>query len=153
MNDSKATVAVQATAVVVMACVAAGCGGLDSVPVAEVTGRVTLDGKPVEGVILQFEPEENRSKKALPVAFGTTDADGRYRAFRTGKAKFGAAVGVNHVRITLPEGSETKIHPQYLAEKAFSEEIGPGPTVVDLELVADPAAKRREGGAKDEPAR
>ncbi|MFM8497381.1 MAG: hypothetical protein ACKOEM_17950 [Planctomycetia bacterium] len=126
---------------------ASGCGKLSGPKTVEVTGRVTLDGKPLAGVILQFEPDESGvapGKKALPTAFGTTDADGRYRAFRTGNKAYGAVVGLSNVRITVPEGSTAKVHPRYLADGTFWHEIGPGPTVVDLELVADPTAVRRQ---------
>jgi hypothetical protein len=124
-----------------------GCGKLTGPKTAEVTGRVTIDGKPVEGVIIQFEPDESGvapGKKAQPTAFGTTDADGRYRAFRTGNKAYGAVVGVNHVRVTVPEGSSAKVHPRYMGDSTFWHEIGPGPTVIDLELVADPTAVRRQ---------
>ena len=89
--------------VAMLVLVVAGCGGLPGQNIAEVTGRVTLEGKPVTGVILPFEPDESGvapGKKARPVAFGQTDTDGRYRAFRTGNKQFGAAVGLSHVRIT-----------------------------------------------------
>lgn len=124
-----------------------GCGKLTDPSTVEVTGRVTIDGKPVEGVIIQFEPDESGikpGKKAPPSAFGTTDADGRYRAFRTGSKAYGAVVGLNNVRVTVPEGSTAKVHPRYMADNAFWHEIGPGPTVVDLDLVADPTAVRRQ---------
>jgi hypothetical protein len=127
--------------------VMAGCSGLPGQNIAEVTGRVTLEGKPVAGVVLQFEPDESGvapGKKARPVAFGQTDTDGRYRAFRTGNKQFGAAVGLSHVRITVPEGSAAKVHPRYMGDSTFWHEIGPGATVIDLELVADPTAVRRQ---------
>lgn len=126
---------------------AGGCGSINAPPVVEVTGRVTLEGKPLEGVVLQFEPDQSGvapGKPVLPVAYGTTDADGRYRAFRTGNKAYGAAVGVNNVRVTVPEGSSAKVHPRYMADGAFRHEIGPGPTVVDFELVANPTAVRRQ---------
>lgn len=123
-----------------------GCGNLAGPEIAEVTGRVTVDGVPLEGVVLQFEPDESAvapGKKSLPIAFGTTDADGRYRAFRTGNRLFGAAVGLNHVRITVPEGSSAKVHPRYMGDSVFWHEVGPGDTVIDLELTADPTAVRK----------
>jgi hypothetical protein len=124
-----------------------GCNQFESGKIVEVTGRVTLEGKPVEGVVVQLEPDQSSvgpGKKVLPTAYGKTDADGRFRAFRTGKNKFGAAVGLNHVRVTVPEGSSAKVHPRYMGDSTFWHEIGPGPTVVDLELVADPTAVRRQ---------
>jgi len=126
---------------VLIACV--GCSG-DRFPVGEVTGRVTLEGKPLEGVVVQFEPRDRPDqKKILPGAFGVTDADGRYRAFRTGNKKFGAPVGVSQVKVTVPEGNNAKIHPRYGEDRAFWAEIAPGQNVYDLELVEDPTAKRK----------
>ena len=124
-----------------------GCNRLEGGKIVEVTGRVTVDGKPVEGVIIQFEPDQSQvapGKKVLPPAYGRTDADGRYRAFRTGNKAFGAVVGLSNVRVTVPEGSSAAVHPRYMADNAFWHEIGPGATVVDLELVADPTAVRRQ---------
>jgi len=114
-----------------------GCGS-DQFPTAELTGRVTLEGKPLEGVVLQFEPRNIDSKKPMPVGFGVTDADGRYRAFRTGKEKFGLVLGVHQVRVTVPEGNAAKVNPRYAEDRAFFAEIGPGPNVVDFELTEDP---------------
>jgi len=122
-----------------------GCAQ-ESVPVAEVTGRVTLEGKPLEGVVVQFEPRDRpNQKKILPGAYGVTDADGRYRAFRTGNKKFGAAVGVSQVKVTVPEGNNAKIHPRYSQDRAFWAEIAPGQNVYDFELVDDPMAKQKAG--------
>jgi hypothetical protein len=124
-----------------------GCNRIEGGKLVEVTGRVTVDGKPVEGVIIQFEPDQSQmppGKKVLPTAYGNTDADGRYRAFRTGKKAYGGVVGLNHVRVTVPEGSSAKVHPRYMGDSTFWHEIGPGPTVIDLELVADPTAVRRQ---------
>lgn len=118
----------------------AGCG-TEPFPVAEVTGRVTLEGRPLEGIVVEFEPASSGAGKPLPTAFGITDADGRYRAFRTGNRKYGAAVGVNHIRVTSPEGGQADIHPHYAEPRAFVLEVVPGPNVFDLELVADPPPK------------
>jgi len=128
-----------AVGAVLIACV--GCSG-DQFPVGEVTGRVTLEGKPLEGVVVQFEPRNLNSKTLLPAAFGVTDADGRYRAFRTGNKKFGAVVGVNQVRVTVPEGNTAKVHPRYGADRAFWAEVAPGNNVFDLELLDDPTKSR-----------
>ena len=120
----------------------AGCSA-ERFPTAELTGRVTIEGKPLEGVVVQFEPRQPPNvKKALPAAFGITDADGRYRAFRTGNKKFGAVVGVNQVRVVVPEGNTAKVHPRYGQDRAFWAEVAPGDNVFDLELVNDPTASR-----------
>ncbi len=50
-----------------------GCGKSGST-LAEVSGRVTLDGQPLVGAQLDFQPEH----EAGSPSFGLTDADGRY---------------------------------------------------------------------------
>ncbi|NDC53419.1 MAG: hypothetical protein EBZ74_03795 [Planctomycetia bacterium] len=128
----------------------AGCGG-ERQPVAEVTGRVTLEGKPLAGVVVQFEPRAPDAKQAVPASYGITDANGRYRAFRTGNKKFGAVVGVSQVRITVPEGNSARVHPRYSADRAFWAEINPGSNVFDLDLVQDPTKARLQ--VEEPPAR
>ena len=49
-----------------------GCGSDDTPPLGEVTGKITLDGQPLEGVIVLCKPEIGR------VATGTTNAAGEY---------------------------------------------------------------------------
>jgi len=49
----------------------AGCGGPNA---AKVAGRVTLDGQPLANATVTFHPVG----KAGAIAYGTTDADGRY---------------------------------------------------------------------------
>jgi hypothetical protein len=143
MNTRIAVGLVSLCAVVTLA----GCGG-ESFQTAELTGRVTLEGKPLAGVVVQFEPRNLNSKKLMPSAYGITDADGRYRAFRTGKKKFGAVVGVSQVRVTVPEGNAAKVHPLYAGDRAFWAEVTPGPNVFDLELIDDPTPNRRATGDK-----
>jgi hypothetical protein len=137
----------RACAIALAAIVLTGCGG-ERFPTAEVTGRVTLEGKPLEGVVVQFEPRQQPNvKKIMPAAFGITDTGGRYRAFRTGNKKFGVVVGVNQVRITVPEGNAAQVHPRYGQDRAFWMDVAPGPNVYDLELVDDPMAARKAAGA------
>jgi hypothetical protein len=55
----------------------AGCGGgvgkLDSV-----TGKVTLDGKPLGGVFVNFLPDDQKGNKTTLGVSGLTDSDGTY---------------------------------------------------------------------------
>lgn len=54
-----------------LALTSAGCGRSE-VELGTVTGRVTLDGQPVRGVFIVFQPDGRRSALAL------LDADGKY---------------------------------------------------------------------------
>jgi hypothetical protein len=71
--------------------VAAGCGG--DAGLVDVSGRVTLDGQPLAGAVVEFRPADGR-----PSA-GTTDADGRY-ALRYTATDAGAVPGEHVVVIT-----------------------------------------------------
>jgi len=75
-----------------------GCG----FNLTKVTGKVTLDGQPVEGAAVTFTQKDNRSIMAL----GTTDAKGEYSliTFRGGdKAIKGANPGEYVVSIVKRE--------------------------------------------------
>lgn len=83
-----------------LALLAAGCQSPSTL--APVSGRVTLDGKPLAGVAITFQPL--RTEASEPVAStlgstGVTDADGRYvlRSMTTNSP--GAAVGHHKVYI------------------------------------------------------
>jgi len=81
-------------AIVVVSCalgLCIGCGS-DGLGTAPVSGTVTLDGEPVEGAGVMFNPV-----KPGPIAIGTTDAAGRF-VLATGKLP-GAMLGEH--RITL----------------------------------------------------
>ena len=49
-----------------------GCGSSDMPELGDVTGKVTMDGKPVAGVNILFTPESGRA------AGGVTDNEGNY---------------------------------------------------------------------------
>ncbi len=121
---------------------ASGCGG-DKFKTAEVTGTVTVEGQPVAGVMLEFEPERVDGV-ILPAAYGSTDAEGRYTLERVGGSKGGAGgvVGKNSVRISSPEGSQTQVAPFYAEEGAFTREIVEGSNVFDFDLKRRPTASR-----------
>jgi hypothetical protein len=75
---------------------AAGCGG--GHPIAPVSGKVTLNGKALEGAIVSFQPLE-ASRDAGIGSTGKTDANGQYR-LKTADGKDGAIVGKHKVVIT-----------------------------------------------------
>jgi hypothetical protein len=84
---------------------ALGCGGSNSKKLAPVSGVVMLDGKPLRGAYVQFEPVENDNgpNRAPTTSAGKTDDNGAYSlAAVTGEK--GAVVGKHTVRISLPQG-------------------------------------------------
>ena len=74
----------------ILLAIVSGCGTDASIETAPVSGRVTLDGKPLEGVIVNFH---FRSDTQEFVGSGRTDSDGKYTLAT------GAAVGENKVFI------------------------------------------------------
>jgi hypothetical protein len=90
---------------VLMSVSAVGCGDGNLAPVS---GRVTMDDKPLAGATVSFIPDSDPKKKAPPVAIGKTDADGRFTLTipsDRGDRK-GAIVGKCKVSITLIEEVE-----------------------------------------------
>lgn len=69
----------------------AGCGG-SGVNLAPVTGVITNDGKPVEGAMIEFFPEDGRA------SVGATNAAGEYTLKYSDDA--GAVIGTCRVQIT-----------------------------------------------------
>jgi len=123
-----------------------GCSA-EKFKTAEVTGTVTLEGTPLEGVSLEFEPARTGSE-IPPTAYGSTDAAGRYRLTRVGGkgGRPGAVIGMNTVRVSAPEGSTAKVHSHYAEEGAFQFEVKVGPNVFDIDLVKNPLAAGRKAG-------
>jgi hypothetical protein len=79
-----------------------GCGsGPKTVPVS---GRVTMDKKPLANASITFSPTDPDPKNAAGLeSAGQTDSDGRYSLKMTQSNKEGAAVGSYKVRISQIE--------------------------------------------------
>jgi hypothetical protein len=77
----------------------AGCGPSR---LAHVSGRVTLDGKPLANAAVVFQPVADKDNpNPGPGSGGLTDADGRYTLTLTGTKTRGVVLGKHKVRITL----------------------------------------------------
>ena len=77
-----------------------GCGGLSDQPeLGQVTGTITLDGKPLSGIAVVFQPESGRPAR------GMTDAEGKYELTYIRQTK-GTKVGPNRVEIAPSEDGE-----------------------------------------------
>ena len=82
----------------------AGCGSGDSfsADLAEVTGTITIDGKPGADLLVNFAPEAENAQAAAATGMGsdaTTDASGKYELKYKGSGKKGALVGKHKVTI------------------------------------------------------
>lgn len=114
-----------ATAVVVgsLVClILPGCGGgPDLPPVAEVSGVVTIDGKPLPRGTIQFVPDESKGT-AGATAVGTIGPQGRYRLQTAGVD--GAIVGFHKVGVYAlekePEDERAPPPPPLIPPKYFN---------------------------------
>jgi len=97
--------------VVVLALLLAGCGGgSEKYKTAPVSGRVTLDSKPLADATVEFVPERGKAEKdILPSSVGVTTEDGRYSlVLETESKPTGAVVGKHKVFITLGASGSSK---------------------------------------------
>ena len=109
-----------------------------------VSGRISLDGKPLADAEVRFEPATGRASQ------GHTGANGQYE-LRYSRDYMGALVGSHTVRIlsatevTLPDGRFV-IRPQtvptrYNTESELRRDVESSGNVFDFELTGDTKAK------------
>jgi len=81
-----------------------GCGGTNKPQTAAVTGRVTLDGKPMPNLGVMFQPVTNSAlgKNTVFASAGHTDSDGRFTLRFVNDNSNGAVVGEHFVTISEP---------------------------------------------------
>jgi hypothetical protein len=136
------------------ALICAGCGKAQGPEMAAVTGTITLDGRPLPDVNIQFVPEASGGSPS----FGGTNADGEYRLMFS-QNRSGAMLGKHRVEIAareqrLDEGGNpigpepVKVPAKYLKPGALTATVEPGSNTIDFPLDSqpDPAAtgtKRR----------
>jgi hypothetical protein len=88
-----------------LAAVLAGCG---SSKVAPVSGRITVNGRPLARASVTFSPIGSKANQEPgPSSAGTTDEDGRYSLSLIGQDGSGATIGKHKVRIALQEELDT----------------------------------------------
>jgi hypothetical protein len=111
----------------------AGCGGLKLVPVS---GKVTLDGKPLKGGGVSFVPDASKGNNAKGFSCtGRINGQGRYElgtsAVKGSDSGKGAPLGWYKVTLvtTLPGSPEITVNPKYLDAAT---------TPLAVEVVADP---------------
>ncbi|AMV32957.1 hypothetical protein VN12_12585 [Pirellula sp. SH-Sr6A] len=84
---------------------ASGCTSSDQPELGQVTGTITLDGKPLTGVAVVFQPENGRPAR------GMTNAEGKYELVYIRQTK-GSKVGPNRVEIAPSEEGEESEEPE-----------------------------------------
>lgn len=124
-------------------CTASGCK--DEPALAQVEGRVLLDGKPLDGAQVEFQPERGSP------SYGETDAEGRYR-LRFTRQREGVLPGKHVVRVRTakyaPDGSggerfePERLPPRYHDASELVRSVELGDSQIDLEL------QSAQGGAR-----
>ncbi len=104
---------------------------------AQVYGQVRLDGEPLAGALVEFEPENGSP------SYGVTDPYGRY-TLRFNHQQSGALIGRHTVRITTRRSSideqgkpvilPEKVPPQYNWRSTLQVEVRPGSNRHDFDL-------------------
>ncbi|MBA2114688.1 carboxypeptidase regulatory-like domain-containing protein [Bremerella alba] len=90
--------------VLVSLCLLVGCFGSDKI--APVSGLVTLDGEPLAGAIVGFEPiAQEGDLEAGYGSYAKTDDDGHY-TLRSLKNEEGALIGQHRVSVSTVVGKE-----------------------------------------------
>ena len=125
---------------------AAGCGQRGNYPaLGSVSGKVTLDGTPVSGAMIEFTPVSDGRPSS-----GETDSAGNYTLQYTSAAE-GARIGEHAVKIsTFRQGFEyggaegfedvkgrTEEIPKKYFENPIVIEVKAGSNTIDLELTSD----------------
>jgi hypothetical protein len=117
---------------VVIGLLTSGCGeGYRSAPVG---GTVVYQGRPVPGLLVQFQHRDGLAK-GWPVASGFTDAEGRYSLARP-MGKAGAIVGPNTATLSSMggEGGGGGSLPADLTGRSFPFEVTAGENRCDIDL-------------------
>ncbi len=123
-----------------MAFTLCGCGeSADHPDLGRVTGVVTLDGAPLPGAVVGFQPVQGRPSSGL------TDNEGRYTLLYTADAQ-GAIIGTHTVSISTeryadqPDGSSQlvpeKIPAKYNKKTTLTQEVKAGSNQFNFELTS-----------------
>ncbi len=143
MEQSRCTLAVYAAAIT--CALLPGCLQSDRPPLGLVAGVVTLDGRPLAGANLVFEPVEGGRAST-----GYTDENGRYELIYIRHDK-GAKVGRHKVIINAgaPDSGRAEIvPPRYNENSSLVAEVKAGNNTLDFLLTTAraPAERTRRPG-------
>ncbi len=111
---------------------ALGCGRpTEKIKVIPVTGRVTLDGQPLEGATVTFLPQTAEGA----AAGATTDSTGNFKLQTAGAARPGAVPGAYQVTVIKSEVRELMSQEKALAEAQHKNQLIPPPTTATKGLL------------------
>ncbi|MFP6770458.1 MAG: hypothetical protein VB859_19945 [Planctomycetaceae bacterium] len=123
-------------------------GGPDGPPLSNVTGTVTLDGKPLNLAIVVFQPDLSMEKgegKTVSASMGRTNDQGDYTLTYPGvEVVEGAVVGRHIIRINKNDEAGLEILPKkYHLKTQLKREVKAGSNTIDFELTSEPAGPTR----------
>ena len=117
--------------------VCVGCSGRDLPELGYVTGTVTRNGEPPEGVVVEFYSDTEEGGRP---GVGVTDSEGFYELKYTGGVE-GTMVGPAEISVTTewpegepPEGESEEIPAKYNSKSELKKTVEPGSNVIDLDL-------------------
>ncbi len=129
-----------ALGLLLLSLIMAGCGSSNKIPLGRVEGVITVDGQPLDGAEIVFEPTNGRS------SVGWTDEKGHYELDYTMETK-GAILGTHVVRIKSArsasggEGDGPKVEARkeilpgkYHTSSTLTAEVTKGNNVIDFAL-------------------
>jgi len=106
-------------------------------PLGTVSGKVTMDGKPLANASIRFIPlddEAHSQRKGASVAMGLTDDNGHYRLLYV-KDTAGAAVGKNRVEIQAnDDAGHERVQREFNAVSNLLQEVKSGSQTIDFEV-------------------
>jgi len=106
-----------------------GCSQSDRPALGRVSGKITMDGQPLEGVIINFRPDVGRTATA------ETDAQGRYDLEYEYQVK-GAKLGPATASFVWPTGVEGQkgIPSKYSEKSDIKFEVKSGSNTFDFDI-------------------
>lgn len=115
--------------VALIVCITGCSGSTDQPDVADVRGVVTLDGQPVAGVNILFQPESGRA------AVGLTNDKGEYELQYLDGVR-GCKLGTNTVGFDWPPDSPNMIAipAKHTGANAFKFDVKPDANVFDITM-------------------
>jgi hypothetical protein len=125
-----------AVALLVLAVVMTGCSR--RFPMAEVSGKVTLDGKPLSDATVMFVPEKGFA------AAGTLQPDGTFRLI-SGRPGNGAVIGSHKVAVMPADPLKAHFPAKYqnAETSGFSVEVKAGKNSFEFDLPSDEGQQKR----------
>jgi hypothetical protein len=130
-------------ALLCLACLALGCG--DGRSLGTVSGRVTLDGKPLADARVNFQPMGDARNTGIG-SFGKTNANGEYSLTLIDETAPGAIVGKHRVMIRAvgavkgdPEDDKQRagpdrVPPEYNMNSILTFDVNPGENTANWDL-------------------